>query len=108
MVRMNLSGPRSLSLIESGVGVNIVAAAIPLTLLYESTGSAIRPMGHTAGIVVWALFSFVTIAPRALIQLFRKQWRVGFGALILSVFPIVVSVVTFFVVVAIKGFDLKP
>jgi hypothetical protein len=90
------------------LGANLVAAALPLTLLDAPNGSAIRPMSDASIICYWALFAAVWLLPPSLLMAVdpkRRRW--GTASLILSVTPIFVSSVSMDLIALAKGLTVK-
>jgi hypothetical protein len=106
--RINESRQGPLSPLATATIANLVAAAIPLTLLSASAGQSIQPMMHAAMIFAWIPISLGAVVPFALIEIFRHKRRLsGIIALILGFTPLLVSILTFKLVVALKAFKLE-
>lgn len=95
-------------LVLIGFAVNVVAAAIPLTLLGETSGSAIRPMGHAAMMFAWSGAEAIIMAAKSLSLIAQRQWRLAIGELVMAATPFLVTFGVFRIIVDLKDFTLKP
>lgn len=93
--------------VVSAAAANVIAALIPLSLLFFASGSSVRPIGHAAVIGLWSLICAGTLIPRSLLLLASKQWVCGIVVMVLALSPFVVSLVVLRWVVAVKGIVLE-
>ena len=106
---MLIANKNGLSLIVAGIAVNVVAVAIPLELLTVTSGSAIRPMGHTAWMGLWSILAFGIMAVKSLMfMLDHRRWLWGICGLLLGITPFFASLAVFRIVIELKHFTMKP